>query len=46
MTQINQEITVELKSILTQGLRQEISMLAYRRYMNDRNIPIKTNYLK
>ena len=32
---------VELKSILTQGLRQEISMLVFRRYMNDHNMPIK-----
>ena len=41
MAQIHQEIMVELKSTLTQGLRQEISMLIIRRYMNDHNIPVK-----
>ena len=41
MTQIHQEITVELKSILTQRIRQEISMLVFRRYMNGRNITAK-----
>ena len=42
MAPINQEITVELKRIFTQGLCQEISMLAFRRYVNDHNISIKT----
>ena len=41
MAQIHQEIMMELKSTLTQGLRQEISMLIIRRYMNDHNIPVK-----
>ena len=41
MTQIHQEITVGLKSILTHGLLQETSMLVFRRYMNDHNIPVK-----
>ena len=41
MTQIHQETTVELKRILTQGLRQDISMPVCRRYMDDHNIPVK-----
>ena len=43
MTQIHQEITVELERILTQGRRQEIIMLVFRLYMDDRNIPFKNH---
>ena len=41
MIHIHQEITVGLERILTQGLRQELSMLIFRRYMDSHNIPVK-----
>ena len=40
-SKIHQEITVKLKCVLTQGDRQEISMLVFRCDMNAYNIPIK-----